>query len=120
MAKLSVADYRTFLDDTAAKGFNAVEFEAIYNDSGLRQPALSGNGPAPFTKRRSTGDLDRVPFPISNHQQRGAGVHFAERELIGRISTASWPTRLEGVLCFLVSGPYVGTTGISTTALACR
>jgi len=51
LPKLSVSDYEMFLDDTAAKGFNAVEFEAIYCDSRSNNRPFSGNGQLPFTKR---------------------------------------------------------------------
>ena len=52
---LNAADRSTVLDDTAAKGFNAVEIKAIGHDS--RNPTVpqTGNGALPFTNRLDGG-----------------------------------------------------------------
>src|SRR5580765_3188677 len=48
---LSVPDYRLLLDDTAARGYNAIEFNVSNRDPRSNQPPFAGNGTAPFLKQ---------------------------------------------------------------------
>lgn len=48
VTSLSVADYRTFVDDTAARGFTAIEFHVISHDPRGNHPPFNGNDDAPF------------------------------------------------------------------------
>ena len=50
VVSLSEADYRSYLDDTANKGFNAIELMAIYRLDRCNNRPFAGNGEAPFTK----------------------------------------------------------------------
>jgi Protein of unknown function (DUF4038)/Putative collagen-binding domain of a collagenase len=58
---LSESDYKLFIDDTLAKGYNAIEFSAITHDRRGNHPPFSGNDALPFTMRidgyRWTGSL---------------------------------------------------------------
>ncbi len=51
ITSLSVADYHTFIDDTAARGFNAIEFHVLNHDPRGNNEPLSGNNATPFLKR---------------------------------------------------------------------
>lgn len=51
ITSLSETDYKRFIDDTVAKGFNAIEFHVINHDSRGNNPPFSGNIALPFVKR---------------------------------------------------------------------
>ena len=51
----SAEEYARFLDDTRAKGFNAIEIKAITHDPDANNPPFAGNGAAPFLKRLDGG-----------------------------------------------------------------
>ena len=44
-------DYHTFVDDTAARGYNAIEFHVVNHDPRGNRPPFNGNGDPPFLKR---------------------------------------------------------------------
>ena len=54
VTSLSETDYRTFVDDTAARGYNAIEFHVINHDSRGNHPPFNGNNDLPFLKRLNT------------------------------------------------------------------
>src|SRR2546427_715075 len=45
---LTVADYRTFIDDTAARNYTAMELLAVSHDPRGNRPPFNGNGDRPF------------------------------------------------------------------------
>jgi hypothetical protein len=47
---LADVDYRTFLDDTASRGFTAIELHVVNHDPRGLHPPFGGNGAAPFLK----------------------------------------------------------------------
>ncbi|MBI3528514.1 MAG: DUF4038 domain-containing protein [Betaproteobacteria bacterium] len=57
ITSLAETDYKTFIDDTVAKGYNAIEFHVVNHDVRGNNPpfgnnpTLGGNGVLPFTKR---------------------------------------------------------------------
>ena len=55
---LSPADYQYFVDDTAAKGFNAIEINAITHHQDGNHPPFDGLGNAPFLKRLNGQNWD--------------------------------------------------------------
>ena len=55
---LSVADYRTFIDDTAARGYTAIELHVVNHDPRGNNPPFNGNGNAPFLKRLDASTWD--------------------------------------------------------------
>jgi hypothetical protein len=57
ITSLREADYRTFIDDSVAKGFNAIELHVINHDPRGNRPPFAGNGALPFTAR-----LDGSPW----------------------------------------------------------
>ena len=57
ITSLSETDYTTFIDDTVAKGHNAIEFHVINHFPHGNNPPFGGNGALPFTKQ-----LDGSPW----------------------------------------------------------
>ena len=57
-----VVDYQAFVDDTAARGYNAIELHVINHDPRGNNPPFNGRGDLPFLKRlngtRWTGTLN--------------------------------------------------------------
>ncbi len=53
-----VAEYKTFLDDTADKRFNSVEVKVITHDVNGNHPPFAGNGSIPFLKCVDGTDWD--------------------------------------------------------------
>jgi Protein of unknown function (DUF4038)/Putative collagen-binding domain of a collagenase len=51
VTSLTVADYHTFIDDTAARGYSAIELHVINHDPRGNHPPFNGNGDAPFLNR---------------------------------------------------------------------
>jgi hypothetical protein len=51
VTSLSIADYRAFVDDTATRGYSAVEFHVVNHDPRGNHPPFNGNGDRPFLNR---------------------------------------------------------------------
>ena len=51
LTSLAVTNYRAFIDDTAARGYDAIEFHVLNHDPRGNNPPFSGNGDLPFLKR---------------------------------------------------------------------
>src|SRR4029077_10738618 len=51
VTSIPVADYRVFVDDTVARGYNAIEFHVINPDPRGNNPPFNGNGDIPFLRR---------------------------------------------------------------------
>jgi len=51
ITSLSAADYRMVIDDSVARGFNAIEFHVINHDSRGNHAPFDGSGRMPFLKR---------------------------------------------------------------------
>ena len=51
ITSLTDAEVTTFIDDTVAKGYNAIEFHVVNHDPRGNHPPFGGNGALPFAKR---------------------------------------------------------------------
>ena len=51
VTSLTVADYRIFIDDTASRGYNAIELHVVNHDPKGNRPPFNGIGDPPFLKR---------------------------------------------------------------------
>ena len=58
ITSLSEMEYKKFIDDTVAKGYNAIEFNAVNRWDAGNHPPFGGNGALPFTKRLDRSDWD--------------------------------------------------------------
>ena len=50
VVSLSVSDYQVFVDDTAARGYNSIEFHVLNHDPRGNNPPFNGNGGLPFVR----------------------------------------------------------------------
>src|SRR5688500_5222116 len=48
---LPVVDYRTFVDDTASRGYSAIELHVVNHDPRGNNPPFNGSGDRPFLNR---------------------------------------------------------------------
>jgi hypothetical protein len=48
---LAAADYQTFINDTVARGYNAIELHVLDHDPRGNNPPFAGNGSLPFLRR---------------------------------------------------------------------
>ena len=51
VVSLSVGDYHIFIDDTAARGYSAIELHVVNHDGRGNHPPFNGNGDLPFLNR---------------------------------------------------------------------
>ena len=51
ITSLSETEFKTFINDTVTKGYNAIEFHVVNHDPRGNNPPFDGNGALPFTKR---------------------------------------------------------------------
>ena len=81
ITSLLQTDYKTFIDDTAAKGYDAVEFHVVNHDSRGNHPPFNGNRDAPFLLQFGGGNytsISQVPdFTTPNEAYWSAvdGLH---------------------------------------------
>ena len=71
---LAVADYRTFIDDTAARGHSAIELHVVNHDPRGLNPPFNGNGDRPFLNR-----LDGATWNGSRRHAVRSGIGPARR-----------------------------------------
>jgi hypothetical protein len=58
LTSLPAADAQTFIDDTAARGYTAIEFHVINHDPRGNHPPFNGTGDAPFLNTLDGGAWD--------------------------------------------------------------
>ncbi len=108
LTSLSQTDYRRFIDDTVAKGYNAIEFNAINHDPRGNHPPFGGNNVLPFTIRidgsRWTGSLSyRSDTEVPDFSQSNEDYW---KHVDGLLAYAE----SKGVLCFMFPS-YTGYRG---------
>ncbi len=103
VVSLIASDYQTYIDDTAAKGFTAIELAVIYRFDRVNSRPFAGNGAAPFTKDLSgsawAGSMSVDPDFTTPNEAYWTHVD-------GLLTYA----RSKGILCFLFPA-YVGFQG---------
>jgi hypothetical protein len=57
ITSLSQTDYKAFIDDTAAKGYNEIELTVLTHDPRGNNAPFAGNGALPFTNTLTSGVL---------------------------------------------------------------
>ncbi len=106
VVSLSVADYQTYLDDTAARGFNAIELNLIDRASRNLSRPFAGNGSAPFTK-----DLSGAAW--SGSMSVDPDFTFPNETYWSFVDGLLTYARAKGILCFVFPS-YVGLQGNDT------
>jgi hypothetical protein len=109
IVSLGVSDYESYLDDTAAKGFNAIELWGIYADSNSNNRPYSGNGQLPFTKRLD-GQAWTGSFSYSNINNEAPDLTQPNESYWAHLDGILNYAASKGVLCFLFPA-YVGYGG---------
>lgn len=108
ITSLSENDYKLFIDNTVAKGYNAIEFNAINHDPRGNHPPFGGNNALPFTRRvdrsRWTGSLSyRSDTEVPDFSQSNEDYW---KHVDGLLAYAE----SKGVLCFTFPS-YTGYRG---------
>jgi hypothetical protein len=102
ITSLSETDYRMFIDDTVAKGYNAIEFHVINHDPRGNHPPLNGNLVAPFLV-----DLGGIPYTNISQVPDFAQPNEAYWSFVDALLAYA---ESKGVLCFMFPA-YVGYDG---------
>jgi Protein of unknown function (DUF4038)/Putative collagen-binding domain of a collagenase len=109
ITSVSVADYRVFLDDSAARGHNAIEFHVVNHDSAGNNPPFDGDGDAPFLKR-----LDRSAWngslAYSNINSEAPDFTTPNESYWSFVDGLLAYAEAKGILVFLFPA-YVGAAG---------
>lgn len=113
ITSLSEAEYKLFIDDTVAKGYNAIEFHVINHDPRGNQPPFGGNGTLlPFTKQVDgvnnwSGEL----YPKYSDINVEAPDFTTPNELYWKhVDALLAYAESKGVLCFMFPA-YTGSQG---------
>ena len=118
ITSLSETDYKTFIDDSVAKGYNAIEFNAVNHWPRGNNPPFGGNGALPFTNQ-----LDGFPWsglqgfatPYVNIATDAPDFTQPNEAYWRHVDALLAYAESKGVLCFMFPA-YVGFDGGSFSA----
>ena len=109
ITSLSETDYKMFIDDTAAKGYNAIEFHVVNHDARGNNEPFGGNGALPFSKRLDgaawTGSLS-----YGNINNEAPDFSLPNEAYWQHVDALLAYAESKGMLCFLVPA-YAGNGG---------
>ncbi|MBS0180933.1 MAG: DUF4038 domain-containing protein [Nitrospira sp.] len=107
ITSLSETDYKRFIDDTVAKGYNAIEFHVINHDGRGNHPPFGFDNTLPFTKK-----LDGSTWDGSLGSNNDQAPDFSQPNEAYWANVDAFLTYAEskGVLCFLFPA-YTGYGG---------
>ena len=103
ITSLSVADYQTFIDDTAARGYNAIELHVVNHDPRGNNPPFNGNGDAPFLKRLD-GRTWSGSLTYGNINNEAPDFTHSQRSLLELCRWVALVLRIQGHPGFPVPG----------------
>lgn len=107
---LADADYKTFLDDTAAKGYNAIELMGVTHHPGGNQPPFGANGTLlPFTKRLD-GSAWTGSLTYTNINNEAPDFSLPNETYWAHVDGILSYAESKGIICFLFPA-YVGYQG---------
>ncbi len=109
ITSLSVSDFQYFIDDTVAKGFNAIELHVINHDPRDNNPPFAGNGALPFTKRLD-GATWTGALTYGNINNEAPDFTQTNESFWTQIDSLLSYADSKGVLCFFFPA-YVGYQG---------
>src|SRR6266446_3550946 len=111
ITSLSVADYKTFIDDTAAKGYNAIEFHVVNHDPRGNQPPYGANGTLlPFTKRLDGGNWNGALTYNININTEAPDFSQPNEPYWMHVDALLAYAESKGLLCFMFPA-YAGAVG---------
>jgi len=111
ITSLSVADYKTFIDDTAAKGYNAIEFHVVNHDPRGNQPPFGANGTLlPFAKRLDGGNWSGALTYNININTEAPDFSQPNEPYWMHVDALLAYAESKGLLCFMFPA-YAGAVG---------
>lgn len=109
ITSLSATDYQQFIDDTVAKGHNAIEFHVINHDPRGNNPPFGGNGALPFT-RRLDGSTWNGSLSYNNIAAEAPDFTQTNESYWTHVDALLAYAESKGVLCFMFPA-YTGYGG---------
>jgi hypothetical protein len=109
ITSLAEVDYRSFIDDTLAKGFNTIEFHIVNHDPRGQRPPFGGNGSLPFTTRLD-GAAWKGLLSYTDINREAPDFSKANETYWTHVDALLAYAESQGVLC-LVFPAYVGYQG---------
>lgn len=109
ITSLSAADYQFYIDDTAARGYNAIEFHVVSHDPRGNNAPLNGNGDAPFLKRLDGANWSGSLF-YGNINAEAPDFTTPNTNYWNQVDAVLAYAESKGILVFLFPG-YVGFNG---------
>jgi hypothetical protein len=109
ITSLSETDYKLFIDDTVAKGFNAIEFHVINHDPRGNNPPFNAKGVLPFVNRLD-GSLWDGSLNYTNINTDAPDFTQSSEAYWRHVDTIIAYAESKGVLCFMFPA-YTGARG---------
>ncbi len=107
ITSLSETDYKLFIDDTVAKGHNAIELHVINHDARGNHPPFGSNNELPFTKK-----LDGSIWhgSLGNNNDQAPDFSQPNEAYWANVEALLTYAESKGVLCFMFPA-YTGARG---------
>jgi hypothetical protein len=109
VTSLSVTDYRTFVDETVARGYTAIEFHVVNHDPRGNRPPFNGNNDRPFLNRLN-GTAWNGSLSYGNINNEAPDFTTANEPYWSFVDTFLAYCDSKGVLVFMFPA-YVGYAG---------
>jgi hypothetical protein len=110
ITSLSQTDYRAFIDDTVAKGYNAIEFHVINHDPRGNNPPRNGNGDLPFLQELGGTAWSGTLYPNYGNNTQAPDFTSPNEAYWSHVDALLAYAESKGVLCFMFPA-YVGYPG---------
>src|SRR5438105_2781238 len=109
ITSLSETEVKTFIDDTVAKGYNAIEFHVVNHDPRGNHPPFGGNGALPFTKRLD-GSGWHGSLSYGNINNEAPDFSYPNETYWQHVDALLMYAGFKGILCFMFPA-YTGLQG---------
>jgi len=109
ITSLSETDFKTFIDNTVAKGYNAIEFHVVNHDPRGNHPPFGGNGALPFTKRLD-GSGWHGSLSYGNINNEAPDFSHPNEMYWNHVDALLTYAESKGILCFMFPA-YTGHQG---------
>jgi len=107
ITSLSETDYKRFIDDTVAKGFNAIEFHVINHDGRGNHPPFGFNNTLPFSKKLDGSTWDGS---LGSNNDQAPDFSQPNEAYWANVDALLTYAESKGVLCFMFPA-YTGSRG---------
>jgi hypothetical protein len=110
ITSLSETDYKTFIDDSVAKGYNSIEFHVVNHDPRGNNEPFGGNGALPFTTRLDTSAWAGSLVYGGNINTEAPDFSQPKEAYWTHVDALLSYAESKGVLCFMFPA-YAGARG---------